>query len=271
MAARQNRSGNRNDQSLFPTVATQKERVAGFRNTLLAAARIPYVVGADWFQYYDEPTYGRDDGENFNFGLVDIHDRPYEQLTAAATKMNLASLKRQGDAARADASQGLPPAPRDPLGHFVPLLAFKNWDRERGFVKPASEFPVADLYLCWDRNAIYLGLYGQDVAEAAFYRSKTVPEIDRAEWVVSIGDTGKPIRARIGAGAKPVLNEPGLHVATLTGVFFKTRVIAALEIPAKRFGRERFKSGDTIELSSVFSNHCRAERVEWSGRFTLED
>jgi hypothetical protein len=31
----------------------------------------PYVVGADWFQYYDEPTHGRADGENYNFGLVD--------------------------------------------------------------------------------------------------------------------------------------------------------------------------------------------------------
>jgi len=29
----------------------------------------------------DEPTQGRFDGENFNFGLVDIHDRPYETVT----------------------------------------------------------------------------------------------------------------------------------------------------------------------------------------------
>ena len=76
MAAQQNRSGNRNDKSTFPTVKTQKERVAGFRNTVQALVRIPYVVGADWFQYYDEPTHGRGDGENFNFGLVDIHNQP---------------------------------------------------------------------------------------------------------------------------------------------------------------------------------------------------
>lgn len=37
---------------------------------------LPAVVGMDWFQYFDEPTHGRDDGENFNFGLVDIHDQP---------------------------------------------------------------------------------------------------------------------------------------------------------------------------------------------------
>ena len=75
MAAQQNRSGNKNDSSTFPAVTTQKERAAGFRNTVDALARIPYVVGADWFQYYDEPTHGRIDGEDYDFGLVDIHDR----------------------------------------------------------------------------------------------------------------------------------------------------------------------------------------------------
>src|SRR5207249_3645910 len=78
MAARENRSGNKNDSTIFPTVRTQKQRVAGFRATTEALAKIPYVVGADWFQYFDEPTHGRGDGEDFNFGLVDIHDRAYE-------------------------------------------------------------------------------------------------------------------------------------------------------------------------------------------------
>src|SRR5262249_1438743 len=84
MSARQNRSGNQNDSTVYPLVDTQEERANGFQNTITALARTPYVVGADWFQYYDEPTFGRDDGENFNFGLVDIHDRPYEPLVKTA-------------------------------------------------------------------------------------------------------------------------------------------------------------------------------------------
>src|SRR6266404_3246958 len=80
MCAQQNRSGNKNDRSIFPTLATQGERITGFRNTVLALLRIPYVIGADWFQYYDEPTHGRGDGENFNFGLVDINDQPTRVL-----------------------------------------------------------------------------------------------------------------------------------------------------------------------------------------------
>ena len=50
-----------------------------------------------------------------------------------------------------------------------------------------------------------------------------------------------------------------------------TRNIAALELPAKLFGKVRFKAGDTIELSSTFFTHCRADRVEWKGKFTLRE
>jgi hypothetical protein len=269
MAARENRSGNKNNMSIFPTVMTQKERAAGFRTTLEMLLKTRYVVGTDWFQYHDEPTHGRSDGENFNFGLVDIHDRPYESLTAAALALDLNAVKSRSRSARPDASQGVPYAPRNPLGDFKPMLALKSWDRERGFVKPVSEFPLADLYVCWDKNAIYLGLYAQDIVEDAFYRDKIVPEVDRGEWIISIGDNNKPIRARIGGKARPVRSEPDLRLANASGEYMNTRDIVALEIPAKRFGKKRFKSGDTIELTSTFSTQCRSDRVEWKGRLTL--
>jgi hypothetical protein len=269
MAAQQNRSGNKNNHSTFPTVATQKQRVAGFRNTVNALARLPYVVGADWFQYYDEPRDGRGDGENFNFGLVDIHDQPYESLTAAARALNMVALKSGQYSARPDASLGVPPAPRDPLGPFPVGLALKDWDRERGFVKPVSEFPVADLYVCWDKKAVYLGLYAQDIVEEAYYRNKIVPAMDRAEWFVSVGDTNQPIHARLGPGGPPVCDQPGVRIVNLSGVYMNTRNIAALELPAKRFGKAQFMTGDTIELSSTFFTHCHADRVEWKGEFTL--
>src|SRR5262249_51890011 len=108
MSAQQNRSGNSNDASTFPVVITQTQRATGFRNTLQVLARTPSVVGADWFQYYDEPTLGRGDGENYNFGLVDIHDQPYESLTAAAQALDLAAIKSKPHPARSDASSGVP-------------------------------------------------------------------------------------------------------------------------------------------------------------------
>ena len=269
MAASENRSGNQNNHGVYPVVATQKERAAGFRDTLQALLRIPFVIGADWFQYYDEPTHGRYDGENFNFGLVDIHDLPYEKLTATASALDLVGLKNRPAPPRPDARQGVPPAPRNPFAEFKPTLALKHWDRERGFVNPVSEFPLADLYVCWNKKALYLGLYAQDVVEDAFYRDKIVRAIDRAEWIVGIGGDPNAIRARIGAGLEPVLNESAARLVNLSGLNGNFRNIAALELPAKLFRKHRFKPGDTIDLASTFFTHCRGHRVEWQGRFTL--
>jgi hypothetical protein len=46
------------------------------------AARHPAVVGLHWFQWVDEPVTGRFDGENYNIGLVDVTDRPYDEMLA---------------------------------------------------------------------------------------------------------------------------------------------------------------------------------------------
>jgi hypothetical protein len=271
MAASENRSGNKNNHGVYPVVATQKERAAGFRNTLHGFLGIPYVIGADWFQYFDEPTHGRYDGENFNFGLVNIHDRPYEALTAAASALDLVSLKRRLVRIRADASQGVPPAPRDPFQEFKPMLALKQWDRERGFIKPVSKFPLADLYVCWSKKAIYLGLYAQDVVEDIFYRDKLVRAGDRAEWIVSISGATRPIRARIGAGMEPIVNESAVRLVNVSGLNGDVRSIACMELPANLFGKSRFRAGDKIDLASNFFTHCRAYRMEWRGEFELRD
>ena len=159
VAAAENRSGNRNSSGVFPVVSTQAERAAVARATLHALARFtPYVVGADWFQFSDEPAHGREDGENFNFGLVDVHDRPYEEVISVLRDFDAEKLRRPSRAPRPDASGGIPPAPEDPFARFKPPQALRHWDRERGYVKPASEFPLGDLYLCWNSRALYLGL-----------------------------------------------------------------------------------------------------------------
>jgi hypothetical protein len=269
MCARDNRSGNKNSRGVFPVVATQKERAAGFRNTLQALLKVPYVIGADWFQYHDEPTHGRYDGENFNFGLVDIHDRPYEALTKTSSAIDLVGLKKQPALVRPDTSQGVPPAPRDPLAQFEPNLALKHWDRERGFVQPASEFPLADLYICWNKKAVYLGLYAQDPTEDTFYKDKIVRASDRAEWIVSLNGSTNRIRSRIGAGLEPIVDERAVRLVNISGINGHFRNIACVEVPAKLFGKDRFKADDTIEFASTLFTHCRAYRVEWKGRFTL--
>ena len=199
LAANQNRSGNRNTYGAYPVVDTQSERAAALRNTLETLARLPYVVGADWFQFADEPTHGRPDGENFNFGLVDINERPYEEVTAVFSALNVEQLRTASSRPRPDAADGIAPAPADPFANFVPTRALKNWDRERGFVKPVSEFPLADLYVCWELGRALLGLCAMELSEAA---SGSLSKIDRPLWSVGT-EPARPLAPALVPGARP--------------------------------------------------------------------
>ena len=65
-------------------VGDQCERGRSFRRVVEGALRHPLFVGSHWFQYRDQPLVGRGDGENYQIGFVDVCDRPYAQLAAAA-------------------------------------------------------------------------------------------------------------------------------------------------------------------------------------------
>lgn len=285
MAAAENRSGNRNTSGVFPVVATQQERAAATRNTLEALAQLPYVVGVDWFQYTDEPTHGREDGENFNFGLVDINDQPYEEVVKVFdryARMRNGERGMRNEDGRApmgksdappSATAGLPPAPKDPFAHFEPTTALKHWDRKRGFLPASSDFPIADLYVCWSPQALYLGLYGWDPIDENYYSGSSVPKVDRAVWIVEPKLNAeaeiKRIRATIGAGREPLVNDPNIRVESLSGAKLNVRLIAIMELPAFRFGKENFSLGDTVTFSSTLTTHARAYRVDWNGTFKL--
>lgn len=79
------------------------------------------------------------------------------------------------------------------------------------------------------------------------------------------------MRARIGAGHEPLVNNPGVRVENLSGMNLNVRNVAALELPAKMLGKDRLQGGDTIELHSTLLTHCAAYRVEWQGKFFLRD
>ena len=271
LAAADNRSGNKNSAGNYPVVTTQRQRAEAARNTLSALIRLPYIIGADWFQFADEPRHGRDDGENFNFGLVDINDRPYEEITGLFTTLNARQLKSAPPQIRLNATSGIPPAPNDPLSDFTTTRALRSWDRERGFFPPVSEHPVADLYICWNARSIYLGLQAIDIVEPAYYRDASVPKNDRALWTVNVGGQ-EIVRARIGAGREPIASDPKLHLEGLSGLKLNNvRTIAALEIPAGSLGKSILKSGDRIDLDCTLLTHCRAYRIQWKGSFILRE
>src|SRR5947199_8278935 len=120
-AARENRTGNRNNGHLM-TVGTQAERARGAAAATRNFAARPEIVGAQWLQYYDHPKGGRSDGEDYNFGLVDLDDRPYEQLTEALGRANarLAACPRPARVAPPRPPAAPPDAPIAPAARRSP-------------------------------------------------------------------------------------------------------------------------------------------------------
>jgi hypothetical protein len=76
------------DRGMFDTglrrTENQKDRADKYAAYVRSALRNPYIVGTHWFQYMDQPTTGRGDGENYQIGFIDICDRPYPEIVQAA-------------------------------------------------------------------------------------------------------------------------------------------------------------------------------------------
>ena len=62
----------------------QSERGVAYSYYVEHAAEHPAIVGTHWYQWIDQPATGRRDGENYNIGWIDVTDRPYPELVAAA-------------------------------------------------------------------------------------------------------------------------------------------------------------------------------------------
>ena len=76
-------AGPRHDSGARQT-SSQEERGVAYRYYVENAVADPSIVGTHWFEWIDEPSTGRFDGENYNIGLVDVTDRPYRELLDAA-------------------------------------------------------------------------------------------------------------------------------------------------------------------------------------------
>jgi len=82
-------SGLPNTRGAGVIVDTQQERAEHFASYVRKLMSLPMVVGYHWFEHADEPAEGRFDGEDSNYGVVDIKDRPYSTLVEAMTRVNL--------------------------------------------------------------------------------------------------------------------------------------------------------------------------------------
>jgi hypothetical protein len=65
----------------------QEERAVAYRYYIENAAANPAIIGTHWFQWIDQPSTGRNDGENYNIGFIDVTDRPYNELVNASKEI----------------------------------------------------------------------------------------------------------------------------------------------------------------------------------------
>lgn len=63
---------------------SQTDRGKAYRYYIEQGLARPELIGMHYFQWLDQPVFGRFDGENYNIGLMDICNTPYNELIEAA-------------------------------------------------------------------------------------------------------------------------------------------------------------------------------------------
>ena len=91
-AFRAENAGLPNTQGAGPKVPDQVARARAYRNYVTELESLPEAVGYQWFEWCDEPKEGRFDGENSNYGLVNIDDQPYSQFVTRVKAANREAL-----------------------------------------------------------------------------------------------------------------------------------------------------------------------------------
>jgi hypothetical protein len=174
----------------------QDERARGAAAVQESFAAFPELIGTHWFQYYDHPKGGREDGEDYDFGLVDVNDVPYARLTATLAEANQRSWQIHATAPAA------PPAmAKGPDGFGLPHAAISlddhsiaDWPKPASLLPPLKPSPrqvdFGEIYLSWSDKGLNLATVGQDYYDVdLFHYSKAFPlgESYRVEIGVDAG------------------------------------------------------------------------------------
>ena len=285
-AARENRTGNTNNGHLM-TVDTQAERARGAAAATRNFAALPEIVGTHWFQYYDHPKSGRADGENYNFGLVDVEDRPYEQLTEALAAANrdapaihaaaAAKVAAARDHGRRDAPIVLPHAAID-----VHDKSLAEWPKPASLLPPLKPSPGAvdfgEVYLSWDQRGLALGTIGQDYFDIDLFPyegSFPLADAYHLEIGVDFGAGARrftlffipprtklhdhpPMTALLCAGAAAQIIAEGCHPVTgAEAVYFgadQPRITAELLLPWSALGVEPPQTGAKLRAEVAMTS-----------------
>jgi hypothetical protein len=197
-AANENRSGNLNNGHLM-TVATQSDRAVGAAEAVAQFAEIPDLVGLHWFQYADNPKGGRADGEDYDFGLVDTDNQPYDGLTDALAPRNRALPRLHEDAfedrvRQTDRKEIAIPYADIEIGDKT----LSDWPKQAALLPALSaspgEVPFGEAYLAWNEQGLGLATIGQDYYDLDLLAYDGAFPLDEAFRVELGVEAGKTVR-----------------------------------------------------------------------------
>jgi hypothetical protein len=283
-AARQNRSGNRNHGGEFCLVDGQVQRAVAAGLQVRELAAMPFVVGWHWFQYMDEPTFGRNDGEDYDMGLVDIHDQPYAEITNAFAGANADAewLHKPGSGPRQDLPWQVPSQT-----HLVADGKLDAWDKAKPLPSawletPQSLAPFGDVFLAWDKSNLWLAARVYDFN----YPQKELPQAGKPEtWAeaerldLGIGDFQFSGCAALvedpdnKSGRQVVYTrppEPGHLQPAVSASIDAWNYVWELAIPAAELGKKSLRKGQRFWLKMNIRNRGNFARMDLGGDKGLE-
>jgi hypothetical protein len=90
------------DRGMFHTglraVDNQSKRAEAYTGYVQGALENPWLVGTHWFQFGDQATTGRGDGENYQIGLIDVCDTPYPETIDAVRRVGATLYRHRWEA-----------------------------------------------------------------------------------------------------------------------------------------------------------------------------
>ncbi len=312
-AAAENRSGNRNETARnihtkpghLMTVDTQIQRTWGAGNALLNFARFPNVVGAHWFQYCDEPLGGREDGEDYNMGLIDTANKPYEELTENFARLNpVLEAVHRGSGVEpewktmrgGDEKSGAVPIPRAERAIDVNDQSLMEWEKEKtllsGFNVPAPHVPFGDVHMAWRPEGLYLFSLSDTFVHPDFLEYKgTFPYSESFQLHFTVEAEGKlnhiaaylvprnnpqfpdgfevtPDLFRMEGGRDAEQLPAKGHIQKLNKALPHMSVEAFF--PAEWFGMKELKPGMHLRVNIGLASYFREFTMAWAGKAEME-
>lgn len=315
-AAEENRSGNLNEtaRNAHPkpghlmTVATQEERARGAAAALRNMASFPNVVGAHWFQFYDEPLGGREDGEDYNMGLVDTRDRPYEEVTEMFTRVNpqLESIHGEGPQRRGLLLAVTPPKGAATEGTYEIVRADRHpdvrdqslldWDKETtrivGFQASDPYVPFGDVHLTWAPEGLYLAAIANTFVDPDFLHFTgefPLSETFQVHLLVECDGVGRHFGIHLvphkdprfpdgfDVGPRLFRYEEGRPVESLAIEGHVQRLTKSLPhmaveafLPAAWLGEGRLEAGAKLRMNILLKTYYGEMTMAWSGEPSLK-